>query len=294
MSRYITKSLLKKTLGVDSWKAIENTAIDAGENFWSGAITSAFSYVDKTTHFGDIVATGAMAYGIYNELKNQIDAGVPEQLLTDLTEMVLSKVISQNAKIVTNAVTRIIDPRTDADLFASYTTYYFNDNKYTADEVLYKITVAKERQQEKHFDDEESRKDSKFRERLMKTATYIHDTTYKISYHAGIITTQASYWMGAGPDWLCDRLDEIVKSSVKSTKEYTDNIVNVNLKKKADYWREKGEKKGKWLADKYNREIDKQVKKIENTKNKNIAEARIKAMVATKKITLKLIGRIVL
>lgn len=292
MGRYITKSLLKKTLGTDSWAAIENSAIDAGENFLSGLVTSAFSYANDVTYFGSIVSYGASIYGLYSEIKDQVENHVPEQLLTDLSEMVVSKIVSQTSKVVTDAAMRIIDPTTDADLLKTYTTYYFNENKYTSDEILYKITVAKERQNEDTFNNESDKRKNKFNEDLARTATKIHEQAGKISYNAGIITSYASYWMGAGPDWLCDRLDEIVKSSVKTTKQHTDSVVNVCLRKKADFWREKGRTSGRWLADKYNREIDRQVKKIENAKNKNIACARIKAMAATKKITLKLIGKI--
>lgn len=288
MGKYISKKILKKTLGTEKFSVLENSAIDVTENFLTGQITNALNYADSLTYFKSLSGYTAQLMGTVKTIYDSISSGEIESITKDIIEDTVTRTVSEVSKYAASKATDLIPTTYDI----SYgVTYWFNYYKKPAGDIIKKLVTPVETQIDKQTQSDEEKRLQEFKTKAQDMTTSIQKVTYAVSSSVGDAASEVSCWVLKGPEWTVRQLDNIIDKGVSASQKEIDTKYEYIKKRRNDFVENETKKIGKKAAGIYNNALEKAEKKVRDALSLKNTQAKVKAFTELQAAKLAIMAR---
>lgn len=266
-------------------QSFKDYAIDAGNSFIAGKVTSAVSKetskIMKTSGIqavSDLASIGLGAAGTVFATASQIN---PEVINT-----IAQKIISDATMILTKETSKIIgnyinNHTREIAAFPSnvnaYAMSYFNEHKESVGDVLKRLLESSESRLEKENEKNEKNNQKKFLNNMKKTMNTIN--SYVTSYANNItnILIDITSYMEQGPDIISDQVNKALTNAKQQVQKQVDKQWKEHDKQ---MYEDKIESLGTAIGEKmvsvYNKQLEQAQKKLLEKTEKQKSKASIK------------------
>lgn len=286
----IDKETLKGMLSGDGYHKLEQYALDSGQNFLTGQVTSNFLKLDSNESFHNTLSATTNVIGGYAVLTNYSGmlASVAEQIVTGTTKVIVEK----SAEIVGKAVgdmTKLVTV-TAPKMVIEYTMKSFNSNKLSFSDIFAELT----KDSEDITEDNDAKIESSTTKNMVSSVNgkisniqkSIDNVTKDVNKYAKMINS----YLTEGPDWVVTQIDRLATSKIEEVQKLADEQTK-HIEDDVTKWcKHTGDEQGKKLADKYNTQVKKNALKALSKQKASISKLKSKANSAKQKAILKIMA----
>lgn len=286
MGKLIDLSDMKDTLSAQ--------AINAGQSFLAGKVTSTFTKIAEDEGVQALTNAASTGIGLYSTISNLADGGMVSALTgvaSELTNKITEAIAKQGVEIATDFVNKHINaiisvPKDIVEMSLAY----FNSNKLSITDLIKEFITPQELEIEKQTLSNEANDQKNFitdmKEKYMKNRSYI---TGFINDGVSYINLITSY-IQQGPDWVESKAEEGIKSVASKIQKAADKQWDNDKKAIDKFIKSRGEQIGQRMVDNYNNILRNQAQKITADKEKEIQKLVTKASTVLQKAKLKIMS----
>lgn len=268
-------------------QSFKDYAIDAGNSFIAGKVTSAVSNTTKDiTNLSsirattDLAAIGLGAAGTISQINPELINTIAQKIISDAT-MILTK---ETTKILGNYINK---HTTEISRFpsavSSYAFSYFNDNKKSIGDILKTLKESAESRLKKENEKNEKNNQKKFLDDMKKTMNKVNSTVTSYVNNITNVLTDITSYMEQGPDIISDQINKALVNAKRQVQKTVDKQWNEHDKQAyEDKIESLGTTIGQRMLGVYNNQLE-QAQKILLEKSETK-----KAKAAIKLVSLKL------
>lgn len=279
MEKLFTVDTIKDTIGENSFKLLEQHAINAGANFLNGKVTNATTKVmsNSSVQNAEAMISGGLGATVSAlEMYDNIDI-----IIGNLTKQIVDKAINIITKQVTSIASDFIAKNALAisnwpKNVSQKSLNVFNQNKKDIGEIIAALTQTSESQLEEQENQSNANDTAEVTKKSKKNIEDINKTITETVSNATREINKVSDYIENGPDMLADFIDKLINEQIqKGTKE----LNNVWIKAKkfySDSEDECAEKTGLMMARKYNKALENAQKKLLEKTEKQKSKLSIK------------------
>ena len=292
MSKYIDLSDIKDTLTAQ--------AINAGQSFLAGKVTSTFTKVSEDEGVQALTNAATAGIGLYSTISTLTgDTGNGQTglevaltgVVSDLTNKITESITKQGTEIALDFVNKHIDAVTGIPKgILEISLAYFNSYKLSITDLIKEFITPQEPEIEKQTKNQEENDQKNFitdiKEKYMKNRSYI---TGFINDGVSYINLITSY-IQQGPDWVESKAEEGIKSVASKIQKAADKQWDNDKKAIDKFIKSRGEQIGQRMVDNYNNILRNQAQKITADKEKEIQKLVTKASTILQKAKLKIMS----
>lgn len=292
MSKYIDLSDIKDTLTAQ--------AINAGQSFLAGKVTSTFTKVSEDEGVQALTNAATAGIGLYSTISTLTgDTGNGQTglevaltgVVSDLTNKITESITKQGTEIALDFVNKHIDAVTSIPKgISEISLAYFNSYKLSITDLIKEFITPQEPEIEKQTKNQEENDQKNFitdiKEKYMKNRSYI---TGFINDGVSYINLITSY-IQQGPDWVESKAEEGIKSVASKIQKAADKQWDNDKKAIDKFIKSRGEQIGQRMVDNYNNILRNQAQKITADKEKEIQKLVTKASTVLQKAKLKIMS----
>lgn len=285
MGKYVDLSEMYDTLSAQ--------AINAGQSFLAGKVTSTFSSIkndEDVQALTNAATTGIGLYSTISEGVKNIDI-VTTSLVSELANHAMEAITKETVKIITDFVDKHVDavtgiPKGIVDVSLSH----FNEKKVSLGDVLKVFVTDQEKIDALNIKNAEIERKTKFitniKDKYMKNKSKISSA---INVGLSYINLVTSY-IEQGPQWVESKMDEGVEFCVSYIQKGADKQWEIDKKAIDDFIKAEGENVGQRMADEFNTILMREAKKIVTNKEKEIQKLITKANTLLQKAKLTIMS----
>lgn len=281
MGKYVDLSGMYDTLSAQ--------AINAGQSFLAGKVTSTFSSLkndEGVQALTNATTTGIGLYSTVSEVVKNAEVAATS-LVSELANYATEAITTEASKIVTDFVNKHIDAVTSIPKGIIDTSLtYFNENKLSIGDLSKTFITDQEKINAQNIQKNEEERKTNFitdmKDKYMKNRSKISAAVDIGLSYVNLVTS----YIEQGPQWVESKIDEGVEFCVSYIQKCADKQWEIDKKAIDDFIKNEGETVGKRMADEYNTILTKEAQKIVTNKEKEIQKLLTKANTLLQKAKL--------
>lgn len=284
MGKYVTKSKLKQMLG-DKYDILETNAIDYGSSFVSGKITNAFNEVNNDLHISSMIAATSTGISLINNI--ELEKEMVDSIANSFTTNIVSTVSETASNLLTTKVVGLIPTTSE---MTSYVTYYYHKNLKSISDILKEEGIGTENIIDNNITTQQTTIQQNAINNIKNDVSVIKKKADVINDYVTTHSSKVIQYIGAGPEWIANQLDNITANSVKQVYNVINEGAKPIYKKRAHIIKHVAESTGKSLAEKQNNLTRKVVHKQLGTQQEVKTNVKIKSQIQIQKAKIKILG----
>jgi len=286
MGKLIDLSDMKDTLSAQ--------AINAGQSFLAGKVTSTFTKIAEDEGVQALTNAASTGIGLYSTISNLADGGIESALTgvaSELTNKITEAIAKQGVEIAADFVNKHINAITSVPKdIAERSLAYFNSNKLSITDLIKEFITPQELEIEKQTLSNEANDQKNFitdmKEKYMKNRSYITSFINNGISYINLITS----YMQQGPEWVESKAEEGVKAVTSQIQKAADKQWDNDKKAIDKFSQSRAEQIGQRMADGFNNILRNQAHKLTGEKEKLIQKLVTKASTILQKAKLKIMS----
>ena len=259
MGKYVDLSGMYDTLSAQ--------AINAGQSFLAGKVTSTFSSIKNDEGVQALTNAATTGIGLYSTVSEGVKnvEVAATSLASELANYATEAITTETAKIITNFVNKHIDavtgiPKGIVDVSLSY----FNEQKLSIGDFLKEFVTDQEKIDAQNVQKAELERKTNFitnmKDKYMKNKSKISAAVDVGLSYVNLVTS----YIEQGPQWVESKIDEGVEFCVSYIQKGADKQWEIDKNAIDDFIKTEGENVGQRMADEYNTIFKKRSKKDSN------------------------------
>ena len=286
MGKYVTKAKLKQMLG-DKYDILETNAIDYGSAFVSGKITNVFNDVDNGLHISSLAAVTSSGLSIITNSK--LETEMITSISSAFTTNIVQQVSETTSNLLTNKIVGLIPTTSE---MTSYINYYYHQNLKSVSDILKEECIGTENIGDDNITAQQKNVQKTSINKLKTNISQIENKAKTVNDSITDVGGKIIQYVGAGPEWVANQLDNITANSVKKVYDIINEGAKPIQKKREHIIKNIAESTGKTLAVKQNNLTRKIIHKQLGTQQEVITKITIKAKIQIQKAKIKVLALI--
>ncbi len=286
MGKYVTKAKLKQMLG-DKYDILETNAIDYGSAFVSGKITNVFNDVDNGLHISSLAAVTSSGLSIITNSK--LETEMIMSISSAFTTNIVQQVSETTSNLLTNKIVGLIPTTSE---MTSYINYYYHQNLKSVLDILKEECIGTENIGDYNITAQQKNVQKTSINKLKTNISQIENKAKTVNDSITDVGGKIIQYVGAGPEWVANQLDNITANSVKKVYDIINEGAKPIQKKREHIIKNIAESTGKTLAVKQNNLTRKIIHKQLGTQQEVITKITIKAKIQIQKAKIKVLALI--